>query len=272
MIGGVMDRAEIPSASLEVMSNKEVIAINQDSLAKAAELIIRYTEEEWDVWAGPLSAGRKALGVANWKNETQEVEFDLSLIGVSSAKTRDVWAHADGSISGVQKFQRKPHELRLLVLSDIAEAAVPKEANYYSADKAALAGGAKLVTCTSDQCKPVHKKAGNIIDNASVTFNGVSSPIAGSLLVGIDFINYDYKHTIGDWETNTRNMTITVNQADGKRWAFPLAGDDWFMTGRLMIELDGFEAGSDNEVKFTASTPGKWAPDIVGFATYAKGS
>lgn len=269
MIGGVMDRAQIPSQSLEVMSNKEVIAINQDPLAKAAELVIRYTEEQWDVWAGPLSDGRKALGVANWKNDTQDVEVDLSLIGVASATTRDVWAHADGRISGRQKFQLKPHELRLLVLSDVVEAPTPKEVDYYSIESAALSGGATLVSCQVDQCDPIHKKVGNIGGDASVTFQGVSSPKNGSLLVGVDFINYDYKHTIGDWATNTRNMTISVNQADGKRWAFPMAGDDWFMTGRLLIELDGFVAGSENEVRFTVSTQGQWAPDLVGFGIYA---
>jgi alpha-galactosidase len=269
MIGGAMNRDEIPLESLEIMSNEEVIAINQDPLAKAAELIIRYTEEEWDVWAGPLSGGRKVLGVANWKNETQVVELDLSLIGVSSAKARDVWTHTDGSISGAQNFELKPHQLRLLVLSDIVETAAPKQANYYAVDTAVLAGGATLTACELNQCAPVQKKVGDIGDDASVTFRGIVSPNTGPLLIGVDFINYDYKHTIGDWESNTRNMTITVNQAGGKRWAFPLAGDNWYMTGRLLIDVDGFVAGDDNEISFKASTQGRWAPDLVGFATYA---
>ncbi|KAF3353704.1 Zinc finger CCCH domain-containing protein 59 [Verticillium dahliae VDG1] len=235
-IGGVMDRAEIPAESLKIMSNEEAIAINQDPLAKAAELVIRYTEEEWDIWAGELSGGRKALGIANWKNETQTVNVDLSLIGVASAKTRDIWAHADGAIAGTQEVKLAPHELRLLVLSDIEETAAPKEAYYYSIVNATLAGGARLVDCQPDECAPVQKKAGNIG---------------------------------GDWESNSRNLTVSVNQADGKRWAFPLAGGDWFETGRLLIELDGFVAGDENEVVFTAPTQGRFAPDLVGFATYA---
>ncbi|PNH46313.1 hypothetical protein VD0004_g1771 [Verticillium dahliae] len=268
-IGGVMDRAEIPAESLKIMSNEEAIAINQDPLAKAAELVIRYTEEEWDIWAGELSGGRKALGIANWKNETQTVNVDLSLIGVASAKTRDIWAHADGAIAGTQEVKLAPHELRLLVLSDIEETAAPKEADYYSIVNATLAGGARLVDCQPDECAPVQKKAGNIGGDASVTFRGVTAPSDGALRVGVDFINYDYHHTIGDWESNSRNLTVSVNQADGKRWAFPLAGGDWFETGRLLIELDGFVAGDENEVVFTAPTQGRFAPDLVGFATYA---
>ncbi|KAG7116246.1 Alpha-galactosidase D like protein [Verticillium longisporum] len=268
-IGGVMDRAEIPAESLKIMSNEEAIAINQDPLAKAAELVIRYTVEEWDIWAGELSGGRKALGIANWKNETQTVNVNLSLIGVASAKTRDVWAHADGAIAGTQEVKLAPHELRLLVLSDIEETAAPKEADYYSIVNATLAGGARLVDCQPDECAPVQKKAGNIGGDASVTFRGVSAPSDGALRVGVDFINYDYHHTIGDWESNSRNLTVSVNQADGKRWAFPLAGGDWFETGRLLIELDGFVAGDENEVVFTAPTQGRFAPDLVGFAIYA---
>ncbi|KAG7108283.1 Alpha-galactosidase D like protein [Verticillium longisporum] len=262
-IGGVMDRAEIPAESLKIMSNEEAIAINQDPLAKAAELVIRYTEEEWDIWAGELSGGRKALGIANWKNETQTVNVDLSLIGVASAKTRDVWAHANGAIAGTQEVKLAPHELRLLVLSDIEETAAPKEADYYSIVNATLAGGARLVDCQPDECAPVQKKAGNIGGDASVTFRGVSAPSDGALRIGVDFINYDYHHTIGDWESNSRNLTVSVNQADGKRWAFPLAGGDWFETGRLLIELDGFVAGNENEVVFTAPTQGRFAPDLA---------
>lgn len=262
-----MDEAQIPEHSLEVMRNKEVIDINQDPLAKAAQLITRFTEEEWDVWAGDLSGDRKVLGVANWRNETQTVQVDLSLIGVSEATTRDVWAHSDGSISGVQEFELKGHELRLLVLSDIQPAETPKPTGeYYSVEDATIQGGnANIVDCNPDECLPNNKKVSSLNEEASVTFNEVISPKEGTVLVGIDFINYDYRHTIGDWESNTRNMTIAVNEGEGKRWAFPLAGGDWQDTGRLTIALDGFTEGSDNQVVFRGSTPGRWAPDLVGF-------
>lgn len=262
-----MDEEQIPVHSLEVMRNEEVIQINQDPLAKAAQLITRFTEEEWDVWAGDLSDNRKVLGVANWKNETQTVQVDLSLIGVSEAKTRDVWAHSDGSISGVQEFELKGHELRLLVLSDIQTAEIPQPVgDYYSVENAVIEGGnANVVDCGSGECLPRNKKVSSLNDEASVTFNEVSSPKEGEVLVGIDFINYDYRHTIGDWESNTRNMTIAVNEGEDKRWAFPLAGGDWQETGRLTIALDGFNEGASNKVVFRGVTPGRFAPDLVGF-------
>ncbi|KAG9252822.1 glycoside hydrolase superfamily [Emericellopsis atlantica] len=268
IIGGVLVEAEIPASSLEVMRNEEVIAINQDPLAKAAALVIRYTEEEWDVWAGPLSDDRMVLGIANWKNETQTVEVDLSLVGVSSAASRDVWAHEDGSISGVQTFELKPHELRLLVLSDIETTEKPSSIAYYSVQDATVGGQAALVDCGADDCLPNHLKVGSINADASVTFEGVSSAHSGEIFVGIDFINYEYTHTIGDWATNTRNMTFAVNDNEAKRWAFPLAGGDWYETGRLMVALDGFVAGDENTVVFSGFDDGHWAPDLVGLEIF----
>ncbi|KAI8652539.1 Alpha-galactosidase [Fusarium keratoplasticum] len=269
LIGGVLDEKEMPSESIKIMSNKEVIAINQDPLGKAAELVIRYTEEEWDVWAGDLSSNRKVLAVANWKNESQTVDVDLSLIGVDKAKARDVWAHADGSISDIETFELKAHELRLLVLSEIEEASRPKELSYYAADDASLEGSAKIVDCSKTECLPVNKKIGDIGGkDTKVTFKSVSAPRDGEVLVGIDFTNYDYRHTMWDWESNTRNMTITVNKGDSKRWAFPIAGGDWFESGRLNVVLDGFVKGDDNTVTFTPSSSSGWAPDLVGFEIF----
>lgn len=264
-----MDSKQIPAHSLEIMSNKEAIAINQDSLGQAAELVIRYTEEEWDVWSGNLSSNRKVLGVANWKNETQTVEVDLSLIGVEKAKARDVWAHEDSTIEGTQKFELKPHELRLLVLSDISQAAKPKPVAYHAASKASLEGSASLVDCKENECLPANEKVKSIGKDAKVTFESVSAPNDGSLFVGIDYINHEYHHTIGDWETNSRNMSISVNGEDAKRWAFPNAGGDWFESDRMVILLDGFNKGGNNTVTFTASASGNWAPDLVGFEVLA---
>ncbi|KAJ4012621.1 hypothetical protein NW752_008332 [Fusarium irregulare] len=269
IIGGVMDAKQIPAHSLEIMSNKEAIAINQDSLGQAAELVIRYTEEEWDVWSGNLSSNRKVLGVANWKNETQTVEVDLSLIGVRKAKTRDVWAHEDSTIEGTQKFELKPHELRLLILSDISQAAKPRSVGYHAASKASLEGSASLFDCKENECLPASEKIKSIGKDAEVAFQSISAPRDGSLFVGIDYINHEYHHTIGDWETNSRNMSISVNGEDAKRWAFPNAGGDWFESDRMTILLDGFMKGDNNTITFSASASGDWAPDLVGFEVLA---
>lgn len=268
-IGGVMDRSQIPQESLEIMSNKEAIAINQDPLGKAAELVLRHTEEEWDVWAGDLSSDRKVLGVANWRNETQTVQVDLGLIGVGTARAHDVWASKDVEISGVQSFELKPHELRLLVLSDIEKVDLPQSSGYFSVADATLEGSAALIGCDEGECLPVKSKVGWIGPGAKVLFEGVESPSDGSLTVAVDFINYEYHHREAWGQgTNTRNMTITVNDEEAKRWAFPLGGNDWYESGRLTIELDGFKKGKDNIVAFASHGAEAWAPDLVGFEIF----
>jgi alpha-galactosidase len=60
-------------------------------------------------------------------------------------------------------------------------------------------------------------------------------------------------------------MTIAVNGGAAKRWAFPLSGGDWFESGRLLVEVDGFEEGEGNIVAFAGSQGDAWAPELVGF-------
>lgn len=265
-----MDPKRLSKTSLAILSNKEVIAINQDSLSKQAQLIRRYTEEEWDVWLGDLSGSRKVLGIANWKNQSQSINVDLSSIGITSASARDVWGAKDlGSVSGSQRIDLAGHEMKVWVLSNIVSASLPKSAGYYAAANATLGGSANIVSCASNECSPTQKKVGNIGSSASVTFNSITTGSGGKKLLGVDFIHYDYAfQTAWDWGTNTRNMTISVNGGRAKRWAFPLSGGDWFETGRLTIEVDGFVSGKENKVVFGTAKGDTWAPDLVGFEIF----
>lgn len=89
IIGAILD--EMPQDSLETLKKKEIIAINQDPLGKAARLVQRYTEEQYDIWLGDLSGNKKVLGVANWKGEDRNINFDLRTIGIEAADVRDPW-------------------------------------------------------------------------------------------------------------------------------------------------------------------------------------
>lgn len=261
--------ASAPASSLAVVSNEEVIAINQDPLAAPATLRRRYTEEEWDVWAGPLSGDRLVLALANWKGQTQTVSVDLgAVLGISEAKARDVWAGEDvGAVSGVYEASLGGHELRLLVLSDIvpSEAGEPVSTGYHAAQAASLSSPASLSECSDSECLPSGAKVGNLIGSATATFTGVEASSAGTKLVAVDYINYDVAMgSAWDWGSNTRNLTVAVNGGDAKRWALPLSGGDWYDAGRLLVEVPGFEAGGDNVVVF-GSHQNQYAPDLVGF-------
>lgn len=272
IMGCPMSTSQTPSSSLDVLSNAEIIAINQDPLGQQARLIRRYSEQGYDLWVGNLSSSRVVFGIANWANVTQTVVVDLSdVLGVASANARDVWAKTNFTISGTYTTKLSGHQLQVLVLSSIVTSQVTHNpVGYYTAADAALSGKANVVTCSSTQCLPANKKISNIGQGASaaaVTFENVSAAATGTYLVGVDYINYDV--ALGSaWSggTNTRNMTISVNGGKVQRWEFPISGGDWYETGRLWIEVSGFQAGSGNSLVFRASD--SWAPDLVGFEIF----
>ncbi|KAH7118711.1 glycoside hydrolase superfamily [Dendryphion nanum] len=264
IIGAALDPEKLPKSSLAILSNTEVIALNQDPLAKQAQLVRRYTEEEWDIWLGELNGSRQILGVANWKNDSQTVRVDLKTLGIASAKARNVWAGRDvGVVSGTQTLALAGHELHLLLLSDIVKEETPKGSEYHAAKDASLSGSARFVPCAGGSCQPTQVKVGNVGPGASVSFSSITSQTSGKKLIGVDFVNYDYAFKSA-WEygDNARNMTIAVNGGKAKRWAFPLSGGNWEEGGRLVIEVDGFVKGSNN-VSFGAFGS-NWAPDLIG--------
>jgi len=263
------------ASSIAILSNADVIAINQDPLAKQAQLVRRYTEEGWDVWAGELSGGRTVLALANWKAAGQTVRLSLpAVLGIASARARDVWAGRDlGAVSGVYSAALPSHGLHLVVLSDVVRAAAPahRSAGYYAGRDAARAGGASLVSCAGKgdatflpaPCAPAGVKVTQL---GSLTFANVSAASAGVKLVALDYVNYDV--ALGSaWSngSNSRDLTVSVNDGAARRWALPISGGSWWETGRLLLELDGFRAGTNTVVLRSSSGP---PPDIVGIELF----
>jgi alpha-galactosidase len=78
----------------EILTNKEVIAVNQDKLGKAGYRLTQNGETE--VWARSLDKGDYAVALFNRGAAEAEVTVkwdDLKLSG--KPKVRDLWAHAD---------------------------------------------------------------------------------------------------------------------------------------------------------------------------------
>jgi len=259
----------IPAEALDIVSNTEVISLNQDPLGQQAQLVRRYTEEQWDIWAGNLSGSRLVVGLANWKNSSSRISVDLAaVLGVSSASARNVWASQNlGKVSGTYTTTLAGHEMQILVLSNIlASNKTLNSVGYYTAAEATLAGSAAVTMCADGGCLPSHNKVGYITEDASVTFNHVTVSSAGAKLVGVDFINYDVAlESAWSGGTSSRNMTVSVNQGTAKRWDYPISGGDWFETGRLLIEVEGLKAGN-NTVVFRAHNG--YAPDLVGIEVF----
>lgn len=91
------DLRNVPPNILEILTNKEVIAIDQDRLGKQAKRVAK--EGDLEVWARPLASGAYAVGLFNRGADTAKVTARWSDIGLSGrAQVHDVWAHADRGV------------------------------------------------------------------------------------------------------------------------------------------------------------------------------
>lgn len=87
------DVTSISAESLAILSNKEVIAFNQDSLGVSASFKRRWTVEQYELWAGPLSGGRTVVALINLAATSQILTFNLPDAGIQTAATvKNVWA------------------------------------------------------------------------------------------------------------------------------------------------------------------------------------
>ena len=109
----------IDKASLDVLKQEDVIGCNQDRLGISASLSRRYTEQQYDVWSGPLSGGRVVAAVVNWANESRALTLNLPDIGLQHAETiRNIWAGSTASGTGTTySAEVDPHGTILVELS-----------------------------------------------------------------------------------------------------------------------------------------------------------
>ena len=115
----------IDSSSLAILLNPTAISFNQDSLGKAANLTRRYTEEGYDVWAGPLSDDRTVAALVNWDDSPRtNATISFPDFGVQSAATVfDVWNNITQSdVKTTYSTTIPAHGILLLELSNTTAA------------------------------------------------------------------------------------------------------------------------------------------------------
>jgi hypothetical protein len=80
--------------TLALLTNEEVLAVNQDALGTHAKRIAQQGTTE--VWARDLSNGRKAVALFNRGTQDSMVSVSFSELGVTGTQTvRDLWHRAD---------------------------------------------------------------------------------------------------------------------------------------------------------------------------------
>jgi hypothetical protein len=99
--------------TLNLLTNDEVIALDQDKLGRQAKQII--SNDLYQVWMKDLSDGNKAIGVFNMTEKNQLVHLswtELKLAG--KFKIRDLWRQKDLGQSDHYDFKIPPHGVSLV--------------------------------------------------------------------------------------------------------------------------------------------------------------
>ena len=96
------DLRNMTPAILEILTNREVIAVNQDKDGKQGRRIAKSGDQE--VWARPLFGGGLAIGLFNRGGTPAKIAVKWSELGLKSApaRVRDLWAHSDPKPDGAE--------------------------------------------------------------------------------------------------------------------------------------------------------------------------
>ncbi len=119
-----MDLNSISDETLSIISNAELIAINQDPACIQATVAKNYGDvEAWTKDLGTADSGNKAIALLNRSNESQTVVISFEDLGLEDVeKIRDLWAHSDIPVGDTYKVTIPAHGTVVLTASgtDIA--------------------------------------------------------------------------------------------------------------------------------------------------------
>jgi len=108
------DLSRISSETLSILTNKEVIAVDQDAKGAQGHRIAQ--EGPLEVWAKPLADGGTVVGLFNRGESTNPVTVSFKDLGLpASAQVRNLWTHTDlGAFDGSYTAEIPPHGVVLL--------------------------------------------------------------------------------------------------------------------------------------------------------------
>ena len=94
------DLTRMAPEALAILTNREVIAVNQDRAGIQGHRA--WQEGPMEIWIKPLADGGKAVGMFNREEHEMTMTLRFKDIGISGpAKLRDLWAHKDlGTLEG----------------------------------------------------------------------------------------------------------------------------------------------------------------------------
>jgi alpha-galactosidase len=102
-----------------ILTNRDVIAIDQDRLGHQARFI--YSNGEVEVWARELANGAKAIAILNAGDNLYSTHpFRLSLIKLGlhgSQKAKDLWTGKDVDLTDNMPVELESHDILLVKIA-----------------------------------------------------------------------------------------------------------------------------------------------------------
>ncbi|MFF4486721.1 alpha-galactosidase D [Streptomyces sp. NPDC001544] len=236
------DLTRLDDYGLELLTNREVIAVDQDGTPPARPVT---PSDPRQVWAAKNPDGTRTVALFNLADAPAAVTADFSSLGFTGrAAVRDLWRHEDlGTYKNRITEALPAHGSRLFTVTPHGTALT---ATPYEAESTAntLAGNASVADCPA--CSG-GKKVGNLYLGGRLRFNDIVVDRPGTYLVRVAYVSGD-----------ARSVDISANSGAATRHRFPSTGD-WGTVETVSVPVT-LKAGA-NTLTFDSSGPG-YAPDI----------
>lgn len=107
------DLTKMDALVKSILTNDEVIAVNQDPLGKQGWMLRKTGDQE--IWVKPLSGNRWAVALFNRGDQAAAMEFDPSELKLGGSVTaRDLWRQRDLSNRSPIRFEVGPHGAEMI--------------------------------------------------------------------------------------------------------------------------------------------------------------
>ena len=115
LIGCDLDKLD--DFTLNLLTNDEVIAVDQDPMGKQAQLILKTDSSQ--VWMKELEDGSRAIGIFNMNNREEVIRFYWNNLGLTDDhNVRDLWRQKDmGKFSSMFATKLAPHGVTFIKIS-----------------------------------------------------------------------------------------------------------------------------------------------------------
>ena len=121
------DLEKMSSETLSILSNAQVIAVNQDSMGKQADCRMGCSFENYlngvspNVFVGSLANGDVAMTVTNWGSKNMTVNFDLKDVGLpGNAVVKELWDNTVEFTSSISISNLTKHSVKMYRITSTA--------------------------------------------------------------------------------------------------------------------------------------------------------